>query len=107
MLHTPEITEAEARREGFELEDYEADIAELEIWPDNEMAVDFWRRIGTRWQFGPMGGPPAGLRWEAVYPLVDVLGLSREEHMELLDDLAAMEAEALATIREYAPKPKS
>ncbi|GAA6121448.1 hypothetical protein Acidovoranil_35530 [Acidovorax sp. FG27] len=71
------------------------------------MAVDLWRRIGTRWQFASVGGPPAGLRWEAVYPLVDVLGLSREEQMELLDDLAAMEAEALATIRDYAPKPKS
>jgi len=53
-----------------------------------------------------MGGPPTGLRWEAIYPLMDRLGLSDEDWSDLLDDLGVMEAAAIDTIHEFAPKPK-
>ena len=51
------------------------------MWPDNERAMDAFRRVGTRWMYGAMGGVPTGLRWEAIYPLIDRMDLKRlEEH---------------------------
>lgn len=53
-----------------------------------------FQRIGSRWVFGGMGGV-AGIRWEAVYPLMDRLGLSNEEWDDLLGDLEIMEQAAM------------
>lgn len=53
-----------------------------------------------------MGGPPIGLRWEALYPLMDRLGLDPEQWNALHDDLMVMEPAALQTMRDNAPKPK-
>lgn len=54
-----------------------------------------------------MGGAPLGLRWEAMYPLMDRLGLDASDWNELHEAMMVIEAEALATIREFAPKDKS
>ena len=54
-----------------------------------------------------MGGTPSGLRWEAIYPLMDRLQLPAPEWDELHADLMAMEAAAVAAFREFAPKPKT
>ena len=99
----PPYTEAEARTEGFELEDYESEI--LPVWPDNERALHVFQRVGSRWFPAPAGGVPIGLRWEAIYPLMDRLQLEASEWDELHQDLMVMEDEALATFREFAPKP--
>lgn len=104
-MHEPPITEAEAKSEGFELEDYETDI--IEVWPDNERAIELFSKVGTRWMIPPMGGTPYGLRWEAIYPLMDRLGLDSEEWSALHDDLMVMETAAIDTMREFAPKDKS
>lgn len=101
-MHEPPITEAEAKSEGFELEDYETDI--IEVWPDNERAIELFSKVGTRWMIPPMGGTPYGLRWEAIYPLMDRLGLGSEEWSALHDDLMVMETAAIDTMREFAPK---
>lgn len=100
----PPYTEAEARSEGWELEDFESDV--LEVWPDNERALDAFQRVGTRWMYGAMGGVPIGLRWEAIYPLIDRMGLPAEEWTELVDSMQIMEIAAIKTMREFAPKPK-
>lgn len=63
-------------------------------------------RVGTRWVHPAMGGPPIGLRWEALYPLMDRLGLDPEQWNALHDDLMVMEPAALQTMRDNAPKPK-
>jgi len=39
-----------------------------------------------------------GIRWEAVYPLMDRLGLESEAWDDLLSDLEVMESAALAVI---------
>lgn len=54
-----------------------------------------------------MGNTPYGLRWEAIYPLMDRLQLPPPEWDELHADLMAMEAAAVAAIRDFAPKPKT
>jgi hypothetical protein len=53
-----------------------------------------FQRIGSRWVFGAMGGV-AGIRWEAVYPLMDRLGLAPAEWDALLGDLEIMEHAAM------------
>ncbi|MFT3815437.1 MAG: DUF1799 domain-containing protein [Acidovorax sp.] len=96
------MTEAEARSEGFELEDYETEA--IEVWPDNEQAFSVFQRAGTKWVFPAMGGVPTGLRWEAIYPLMGRLGLDDEGWNGLHDALSVMESAATDTMREFAPK---
>lgn len=75
------------------------------MWPDNEQAYRLFARVGTRWIYPAMGGPPMGLRWEAIYPLMDRLQLDAPQWTALHDDICAMEHAALATMRKHAPKP--
>jgi len=77
------------------------------VWPDNESALELARLIGTRWVYPSMGGAPLGLRWEAIYPLMDRLGLDASAWSELHEAMMVIEAAALATIREFAPKDKT
>lgn len=51
-----------------------------------------------------MGGAPMGFQWEAVYPLMERLGLGNDDWNQLHDDLMLMESAALETIRKFAPK---
>jgi len=59
--------------------------------------------IGTRWVYPAMGGVPLGVRWEAIYPLMDRKATG-EAWDELHEYMMVIEAEALATLREFAPK---
>lgn len=68
----------------------------LQIWPENLPALDMFQRIGTRWVVG-MGGI-SGVRWEAVYPLMDRLQIEPEAWAALLSDLEVMERAALEVI---------
>nr|WP_255368600.1 DUF1799 domain-containing protein [Polaromonas sp. OV174] len=84
------------------MEDYETEV--LEVWPDNERALSLFRLVGTRWRIPPMGGVPIGLSWSDMYPLMDRLGLDADEWNGLHGDLMTMEAAALDTMQEFAPK---
>lgn len=77
---------------GLRSEDYDGDA--VEVWPENVPALQMFQRIGTRWVFGAMGGV-AGIRWEAVYPLMDRLGLEPDDWDALLADLEIMEHAAM------------
>ena len=76
-------------------QDFEADA--VEVWPENVPALQMFQRIGTRWVMGGMGGV-TGIRWEAVYPLMDRLGLDYQAWDALLADLEVMEQAALLEI---------
>ena len=76
----------------------------MEIWPDNELAATLFANVGTRWIWPPMGGVPYGLRWEAIYPLMDRLGLDDAGWNDLHEALLVLEQEAVATMQEFAPK---
>lgn len=65
-----------------------------------------FQRVGTRWLLPAMGGVPQGLRWEAIYPLMERLDLPQPEWDVLHGELMLMEESALETMREFAPKPK-
>lgn len=80
---------------GLRREDYEGDT--VYVWPANERSFQFFRRVGTRWVVAGMGGV-AGLRWEAIYPLMDRLHLEPDAWDTLLSDLEVMERAALEVI---------
>ena len=83
---------------GYEPEDFENEV--VEVWPENLQAYQMLQRIGSRW-VGGMGGV-TGIRWEAVYPLMDRLGLDSAAWDDLLSDLEVMEAAALKAINKKA-----
>lgn len=93
----PPITESEARSAGWELEDYESE--ELTVWPDNWPVVRLFSRVCDRWYY-EAPGIPAGLRWEAVYPLMERMGLQPGEWDALAADLEVMADAACGAIRE-------
>ncbi|MDA8521977.1 DUF1799 domain-containing protein [Acidovorax sp. NCPPB 4044] len=87
------------------MEDYQTET--VDVWPDNEQATQLLANVGTRWMLPPMGGVPYGLRWEAIYPLMDRLGLDSAGWDDLHSCLQVLEAAAIETMQEFAPKPKA
>lgn len=75
-----------------------SDYAEEAIvyWDDTATAVELFFRVLTQWSTGATG--PTGLRYEALYPLMDRLGLSARAWDDLLHDIQIMESAALAEI---------
>jgi len=63
------------------------------VWPVNLPAFHFFRRLGTRWVVGMSG--VVGLRWEAIYPLIDRMGLDGPGWDQMVADLEVMEQAAL------------
>lgn len=70
----------------------------VEVWPENWPVFEVFSRVGTQWNVS-MGGP-TGLRYEAVYPLLDRLHGGQDEWMQAFDDLQVMERAALDVMRE-------
>ena len=69
----------------------------VEVWEENWQSVSFFLRVGrTRWAHGFSG--PIGLRYEAIYPLMDRMNLSTDEWDALHEDLEIMEQAALECI---------
>lgn len=67
---------------------------QAEVWPDNWPIFAVFSRVQTQWRTGNRG--PIGLDYAAVYPLLDRLHPDdRAEWDAALDDIQAMEAEAL------------
>lgn len=71
---------------------------EVEVWPENWPVVALFCRLGTQWNAGHAGA--TGLRYEAVYPLLDRSYPDADEWDRALDDLQLMERAALAAMRE-------
>lgn len=64
-----------------------------EVWPDNGPAYEIFTTVQTQWNVG-MGGR-CGLRYEALYPLLDRATDTPERWQELFDDVRIMEYAAL------------
>lgn len=88
-------SEAELGQSGFLAEDYEE---EAEVWPENWRVATLFATLRTQWQTG-MGGA-TGLRYEAVYPLLDRQYSEPEEWDQAFGDVRVMEAAALRAMRE-------
>lgn len=66
------------------------------VWPANLKAFEFFQRIGTRWCVGMSG--VTGIRWEAIYPLIDRMGLDGDAWDQMVSDLEVMEQAALGVM---------
>ena len=69
---------------------------DVEVWPENWPIVMLFCRLGTQWQVGMSG--EVGLRYEAVYPLLD--RLFADDWQQAFDDLQVLERAALDAMRE-------
>lgn len=77
---------------GLTIEDYDADV--VEVWPECWPAFELFARLRTQWTVGMNG--LCGLRYEAVYPLLDRMHLSPSEWEQMFSDLQEMESAALS-----------
>lgn len=72
----------------------QSDGGDVEVWPENWQTFQLFARLRTQWSAG-MGGI-TGLRYEAIYPLIDRLaGGDPAEWDCIFDDIQAMEAAAI------------
>lgn len=86
----------ENRAGGFDLGHYYAN-KDVEVWPENWRVVSLFVKLGTQWQIGMNG--PIGLRYEAVYGLLDRMTESKQEWEEMFDDICYLERESLSVMR--------
>lgn len=68
-------------------------VSMVEIWPENWPAFKLFTTMQTQWNIG-MGGR-TGLRYEALYPLLDRDAQTTEQWLELFEDVRVMEYAAL------------
>ncbi|MGV7210503.1 DUF1799 domain-containing protein [Oxalobacteraceae bacterium A2-2] len=88
-------TAEELEGSGFAPEDYETDP--VEIWPENEAALDLFMSLGSQWTMGPSG--PVGLNYLVLYATLDRMDIPQAERNALQRDVQLMEAYALAETR--------
>lgn len=84
--------------EGFAPDDYWEDP--VEVWPENWNVLALFVGLQTQWNvaIGMGGGGRIGLRYEAVYPLLDrAADGDQKEWVRLFADVQAME-QAVLTI---------
>lgn len=70
----------------------------MEVWPENWRVFVLFSRLQTQWNVS-MGGP-TGLRYEAIYPLLDRETDTPNEWMELFQDVQVLESAALKQMAE-------
>ncbi len=70
----------------------------MEVWPENWRVFVLFSRLQTQWSVGMSGA--AGLRYEAVYPLLDRAAQGAEDWQQLFDDLQTLEGAALKQMAE-------
>ena len=70
----------------------------VEVWPENWRVFVLFSRVQTQWNVS-MGGP-TGLRYEAIYPLLDRETDTKDEWLELFQDVQVLESAALKQMAE-------
>ncbi len=77
----------------------------MEVWPENWHAFTLFVQLRTQWAVG-FGGS-TGLRYEALYPLLDRESSDADEWQQLFDDVRELEAGALDAFAERREKPNT
>jgi len=67
--------------------------AVVEVWPENEQALQVFSELMTQWRIG-MGGP-TGLDYAALPVVMDFAGIAPPDRAQLFDAVRVMESEAL------------
>jgi len=67
---------------------------ETVVWPECWQVVELWLACATQWRRAGLAGMATGLDYPAVIGVAQILGTPMTP--DLLEDLRAMESEALA-----------
>lgn len=70
----------------------------MEVWPENWPVFVLFTSVQTQWNVS-MGGP-TGLRYEALYPLLDRETRDPSEWRTLFQDIQVLESAALKQMAE-------
>lgn len=93
---------AEAASLGLLPEDmgdgYLDDPAQVDYWPDNEIAIATFVAMGTQWRVGTGGA--TGLDYAALEPVLRLIGAAPDEWTDTFDCVRTLERAALAAMRE-------
>jgi hypothetical protein len=73
---------------GYSPEDFD-----VEVWPENQRAIDLFATMQTQWRIGINGRE--GLDYNVLFRLLDRLKLSESEYDDLFADVRHMEAAVL------------
>jgi len=74
------------------------DFPDVPLWPQNVVPVEFFLRLSTQWRVGP--GGVYGLDYGPVFHELDRMNLGGDAYDAMLDDIRAMEAAAMAAMRD-------
>ena len=85
-------TAAELEGTGFTIDDY-ADDEPIELWPENERAINLFTSLSTQWRIGMSGA--TGLDYSPFFTRMDRMRLSDDDYEILFDDIRIIESEAL------------
>ena len=66
--------------------------------PENWPIVTLFCQVGTQWNMAMSG--PTGLRYEAIYPLLDRRFKDDKDWQQAFDDLCVLERSALDAMRQ-------
>jgi hypothetical protein len=99
-LYAAPDNEQELAAFGFLPQDY-GDEA-VEIWPENQPAVNLFSTVSTQWRMG-LGGA-SGLDYGVLFSLMDRMGIAPADQVQLLQDVRAIELEALPLLNKKPDK---
>lgn len=68
----------------------------IDIWPDNEKAINLFTTISTQWRTGMSG--PTGLDYNVVFTRLERMRLNDADYEQIFEDLRVIEAEALTIL---------
>lgn len=80
---------------GLTPEDFAADDL-IEVWPENDGAVQAFAVLARQWRMGPRG--PVGLDYSAMPFVLEMAGIPRDNWQAYFADIRVMEDEALKSI---------
>lgn len=81
----------------------EASGPPVEVWPDNELAVDLFQDLATQWLRAGMAGVETGLIYASIPAVFQIRGIPRKQWPQLFDDIRVMEDAALDHFMKRAP----
>ncbi len=73
----------------------ELEEEEVELWPENELPLSIFSRLGDCWRYAPMGGR-IGLDWAQVDVLMRQMRVKKSERLQLTDVLRQLAAAVLS-----------
>lgn len=72
----------------------EIEEEEIELWPENELPLSVFSRLGDCWRYAPMGGR-IGLDWLQVEAVMRQMRVSRKDAFTVLEAIRRLAVEAL------------